>query len=418
MKGKIKRMEETSLRLANDQNLFSRLTISVAKLFTPTRVGINGMLISIRRNNVLKAFEEYQKIKLEEDDSKKNEEIVKKYDKAYSLYLEAIDKHIMDSIYKKVKHSTASDFEKNSLANYYTIIKLKENEFLEYKYIKQQYLLRLDYETIIELGKVKLEDKYVPFYTEKMDSLYKGVLKHYSIKLSDNITMQNKEIIYQKIFTALEEYISEILPLKMASDDTGLYEEIVGEYNEFDAFSVGKLDENDGIEKKMLLLSLSRKLFTHSLPLVVAEQCYIQLIKEVRNYIVKARTEQKKEKNFKLLIKLIEDYNVKLLSTKVYWDKPEKREFYKNFWADYQEIENGSMSRKEYERQKQILFVKSDLKEVYVNPEKYQEIIKFYKSKLRELGAMKSMKLGKLKKKKYTGEKVLCQMEKMLEYQA
>lgn len=36
-----------------------------------------------------------------------------------------------------------------------------------------------------------------------------------------------------------------------------------------------------------------------------------------------------------MLIKIIEDYNVKLLSTKVYWDKPEKRDDYKKFWNKY-----------------------------------------------------------------------------------
>ena len=31
----------------------------------------------------------------------------------------------------------------------------------------------------------------------------------------------------------------------------------------------------------MVLIALSRKLFTHSLPLIVAEQCYIKLLKDV-----------------------------------------------------------------------------------------------------------------------------------------
>ena len=51
----------------------------------------------------------------------------------YGLYLEAIDKYIMDSIYKKVKNDTASEFEKNALSNYYTVIHLKETQYLEYK---------------------------------------------------------------------------------------------------------------------------------------------------------------------------------------------------------------------------------------------------------------------------------------------
>ena len=56
-----------------------------------------------------------------------------KYDSAYESYLEALDKYVMDSIYKKVKNNTASDFEKEALSKYYEVTSLKENEFVEYK---------------------------------------------------------------------------------------------------------------------------------------------------------------------------------------------------------------------------------------------------------------------------------------------
>ena len=45
----------------------------------------------------------------------------------------------MDSIYKKVKNNTASNFEKDALANYYTVVHLKDTEYLEYKYRKQKF---------------------------------------------------------------------------------------------------------------------------------------------------------------------------------------------------------------------------------------------------------------------------------------
>ena len=38
---------------------------------------------------------------------------------------------------------------------------------------------------------------------------------------------------------------------------------------------------------------------------------------------------------------LIENYNVKLLSTKVYWDNPKTRELYKRFWKEYQNIKTS-----------------------------------------------------------------------------
>ena len=401
-------MEERSLRIYTDKTFFTKLTSTITKMLIPTRIGINGMLISIKRNNVLKAYEAFIESQKEEDANKK-EAIQKKYEDTFSLYLEAIDKHIMDSIYKKVKNDTASEFEKHALSQYYEVIHIKETEYIEYKYRKQKYLLELDYETIKELDKPKLMEKYKPFYTSKMDSLYKGLLKHFSIKLADNLTAQNKEEIYEKIFKVLEEYITTILPLKMENEDSDVYKKVVEEYNKFENYTIGKLDQNEGIEKRMVLLAISRKLFTHSLPLIVAEQCYIKLLKDVRSLIVDTKVIKKQEKAYSLLIRLIEDYNVQLLSTKIYWDKPASREEYKQFWKSYQEIQKlKDKDNEQYLKQKEILFLHGDLKQVYKNENKYYKIIKFYKNKLVELGAMREIKNTCKSEGKYIGRKVLC----------
>ena len=52
-------MEEKSLRVYSDKKFFTKLTNTITKLLIPTKIGINGMLISIKRNNVLKAYENY-----------------------------------------------------------------------------------------------------------------------------------------------------------------------------------------------------------------------------------------------------------------------------------------------------------------------------------------------------------------------
>lgn len=398
-------MEERSLRVYTDKTFFTKFTSTITKLLIPTKIGINSMLISIKRNNLLKIYETIKTSKEE-----KREALQAKYEDAFSLYLEAIDKYIMDSIYKKVKNDTASIFEANALSRYYEIIKIKETEYVEYKYRKQKYLLELDYETLKQLDKPKIIEKYKIFYLEKMETLYKGMLKHFSIKLADNLEQQSKDIIYEKIFQILEEYILNVLPLKMENDSSEKYKEIVEEYEKFENFTIGKLDQNEGIEKKMVLLSISRKLFTHSLPLIVAEQCYIKLLKDVRSLIVDTRVIKKKEKAYSLLIHLIEDYNVKLLSTKIYWDKPKNRDEYKAFWKKYQEIQK--LKKKdylEYEKQREILFIRGDLREVYKNENKYYKIIKFYKEKLVMLGAMKSIKNTYKSYGKFIGSKVKCQ---------
>lgn len=386
-------MEERSLRVYQEKTFFYKISNTLTKLLIPTKIGINGILISIKRNNVLKAFEQYKQSENIEDQSKQ-EAISKKFEDVYALYLESIDKYIMDSIYKKVKNDTATDFEKNALSQYYAIVHLKESEYLEYKYKKQMYLLNLDYETVDVLNKPVLLEKYKKLYASQMENLYKGLLKHYSIKLADNLTPGAKEEIYNKIFHTIEEYIENILPLKMEQEpENKVYKEIVDEYKKFERFTVGKLDQNDIIEKNMILLALSRKLFTHSLPLIVAEQCYEKLLNDIRSLIVDTKIARKQEKAYSLLINLIEEYNIKLLSTKIYWDKPALREEYKKFWKQYQEISTKKdTNHDDYIQDKQVLFLRNDLKKLRDDKNRYYKIIQFYQNKLVELGAMQNLK--------------------------
>ena len=141
----------------------------------------------------------------------------------------------------------------------------------------------------------------------------------------------------------------------------------------------------------MILLGISRSLFTHSLPLIAAEQCYIKLIKSARDLIVKSETKARRDRTFDLLIELIEDYNIRLLSTKVYWDRPDEREEYKKFWNEYNNIKKIE-NKEDMLRQKQILFLKNDLKKLNASRNNYDDIIKNIKEKLVELGAMREIK--------------------------
>lgn len=386
-------MEQRSLRvLDTNKTFFSKITSTLTKMLIPTKVSINGLMISIKRNNLIKAYLNYE-LAIKEDDIDKKDALFKKYEEAYSLYLEAIDKYIMDSLYKKVKNNTASEFEKNALAKYYMVVSLKQNQYIEYKYKKQEYLLRVDYESVINLKKQETIDKYNEFYVSKMDSLYKGLLKNYSIQLADTISSKVEEInsIYTKIFRCLEDYISDILPIKIRVNKAEDYKNILNDYDKYETMQVGKKDERDLIRRQMVLLGLSRELFTHSLPLIVAEQCYIKLLKDARKLLEKQENKVKRERTFELLVDLIEEYNIRLLSTKVYWDKPEEREEYKKFWAKYNEIQKIE-NEEEKKKQKEILFLKNDLKKLNRSKNNYNKIIKIIKEKLVEEGAIRQIK--------------------------
>lgn len=378
--------QERSLKvLPENTTFFNRVSTTLTKLLIPTRVGLNGIMINMKRNSVLKAYESYNAARennyIEKIDSLKN-----KYEDTYTLYLESIDKFIMDSVYKKVKNNTASVFEKDALSNYYTIVHLKENEYLEYKYRKQKFLLDLDYQSIESTKKVKIQKRLAPIYVEKCDSIYKGLLKNYSVKLVDGVMASriNQIEVYKKIFEILEDYIKTILPIKIEIEGKEKYSKILDDYENYERFNVGKLDEKDFLEKNMILLGLSRVLFTHSLPLVAAEQCYKKLLKDTRNLIVSCKSEEKREKVYNMLLKLIEDYNVKLLSTKVYWDNIKERESYKKFWEVY--------SKSNSDKEKEILALRRELYDTSLEFQNYARVREFYRNKLVELGAMRTLK--------------------------
>lgn len=387
-------MQEKSLKvLDTNKTFFSKISTTISKLLIPTRLGINGMLINMKRNALLKAFNNYIE-NINNEDINKKESLFKKYEDAYSLYLEAIDKHIMDSVYKKVKNGTATNFEKEALANYYTVISLKDMDFNLYKFKKQKYLLELDYENLLTTAKVKNLEIYQDMYIEKMDVIYKGIIKNNAVKLADTLTDKlDRNKIFDNIFDTIEEYMQNILKLKIEKDENSMSKEVLEDFDRYEGFDVGKLDARDIIEKQMILLGISRQIFTHSLPLVVAEQCYIKLMKDLRALIVSVTHEQKREKIYQLLMDVIEEYNIRLLSTKVYWEKPDMKDEYKKFWDQYKKIAVlKKQDLKEFLKEREILFLKYDLKKLNESMHDYRNIIRLHKNKLVNYGVMKNLK--------------------------
>ena len=397
-------MEEKSLRITGtDKTFFNKITKTLTKIFIPTQLTLNGMRISVKRNAVTKTYENI--IKGTDQDKTALE---KKYEEAYTLYLEVLDKYVMDSIYKKVRNNTASEFERQALANYYNVTKLKETEYIEYKYRKQKYLLELDYEGIKASNKEKTIEKYKGFYISKMDYLYKSILKNYSIKVADNTNLydSSKEWIYMEVFATLAEYIEKVLPLKIEDDPDEVYKDIAKEHEKYESYTVGKLDIRDNIEKNMILLGISRKLFTHSLPLVVAEQCYKKLLKDARCLVQDTKIATKREKAYSVLISVIEAYYTKLLATKVYWANMQEREKFKDLYCRYKEIEKlRETDFIEYIRQKETLLIKEDIKIIRNEKTDYSKLIKYYKRKLVDYEAIKEIKAFKTEGK-YRGKKV------------
>ena len=377
--------EEKSLKVYDTRRtFFSKIGSTLGKILTPTKLGFNNLLVSMKRSSMIKNYKNM--INAKQGKEEVNE---KKFEESYTLYLDSIDQLIIETIYKKVRMNTASDFEKEALSKYYNIIHLKENDEIEYKYKKQQYLLNLDYNDLKISGKEKQIAEYQTVYLYEMEQLYKALLKHYSIKLPEKMLPAQKETLYNKLFETLEEYVTNIIPLKKIND-----EELIKECSLFETYEVGKLDQVDILDKRMILLGISRKLFVHSLPLVVAERCYIKLLKDTRNLIVDTKIARKRENAYQLLLRMFEQYNQKLLAVKIYWNKNEEKINYNQFAIKCKELEN---IRKEqglhaYDVRKQILYIREDMKYLERYDDKYYRILQFYRGRLVKLGDMKELK--------------------------
>ena len=128
---------------------------------------------------------------------------------------------------------------------------------------------------------------------------------------------------------------------------------------------------------------MSRVVFTHSLPLVAAEQCYEKLIEDSRESIINASNDKRKEEVYTLLLDILDEYDKKLLSTKIYWEDLTEREKFKTFWELY--------SKKESDKDKEILLIRRELS-IVNSKEGKDKLVKFYKDKLVKFGVMRRIK--------------------------
>lgn len=132
----------------------------------------------------------------------------------------------------------------------------------------------------------------------------------------------------------------------------------------------------------------------------------IKTFKDARCLVQDIKIASKREKTYTLLLNLIEDYNVRLLSTKVYWDNTKEREDFKELYTQYKNIEKLKTTNFiEYIKQKEILFIKDDLKKIKEEKIDYSKLEKYYKRRLVDYGAMKEIRLGKSQNKHYTKNK-------------
>ena len=371
-----------------DEGVIGKALSNFGKVIYSSGAGLFGIIINSKRNSLLKAYSNYENYTHIPDETKRNN-VIAKYEKAYENYLNTLEKYILETIYTKVQKKVATISENRIMSNYYEINALKGNEYVEYKYKRQMLLLNMDFETILSKKNNSYIEKYKKFYIYTMEQIYKASMRHYAVILTD--TKNTDETKYQKIYELIESYIKLVLPYCEATEEN---KQILEDYKKYimtiDVYAKKQYNE---LKKNTMLLRLSRSLFTYSLPMVAAEQCYIRIIKECRAAIANSFIEADKYELYQLLLDVIEAYNIDSLCKKVYWDNPTKREEYNKFWERFQEIKKlERIDYDEYLKNREILFITYDLKMLKESKKKQEKIKEYYRERMIQLHGFRQLK--------------------------
>ena len=256
-----------------------------------------------------------------------------KYEKVYDAYLMMLENYITETIYNKAKKKVSSIKENNLLSNYYEVNSLKSSDFVEYKYRRQTLLLEMDWDIIVSTKSNTFVEKYKKFYLSVVTQLYKSLMRHYAINLTD--ATKDKQQTYSQIYNLIEDYIKVILPCE---EETETNQRITDVYKKqrmtIDAYNKKSYSE---IKRSMLLLELSKFIFAYSFPMVAMDQCYADLITQARIALMNTYIDADKFEVYQLLLDLMESYNVNVLSKKIYWNTDLEKQEYKKFWDKYTE---------------------------------------------------------------------------------
>ena len=113
-------MEEKSVRIYDTNTTFFRkITNTLNKLFVPTKVGINSFLISLKRNNLLKAYNMYISSNLPKD-KKENITFLKEFSSSTQKVISGFSIYYNNSIYssKSISLVTFNKLEDSKINEY------------------------------------------------------------------------------------------------------------------------------------------------------------------------------------------------------------------------------------------------------------------------------------------------------------
>ena len=392
-------MPELQLKIAKntDDGVFGKAISNFNKVLYSSGGGFYNIVINTKRNNIVKLFSNYKNATTIADEGKRSQ-VTAKYEKAYENYINMLEKYLTEIVYNRVQKKVASLNESRMLSSYYEINALKGNEYTEYKNRRQLLLLDMDWATVLSTKNENFTKKYKEFYLYNEEQLYKASMRHYAVLLTDT-KIENGDEKYSKIYGLIENYIKSVLPHveKLDSRDKIIeaYKNLV---TSIDVYSKKKSDE---IRRNKVLLEISRELFTYSLPMIAAEQCFLDLIQKTRIAIENSFIDAEQFELYQLLLDLLESYHGNVLSQKVYWETQKEREAHQKIWSELKESKKlERIDYDEYKRKREIIFLKDELKILKETKSKLDKLKIYYIDRIKQLHGLREFKNTP---KKWTG---------------
>lgn len=354
-----------------------------------------NFVINSKRNALLKANANYENITNIPNEAKRNS-VTEKYEKAYDNYLNTLEKYITDTVYNRVQKRVSTIKENKLMSQYYDINFLKGLEYCEYKYRRQMMLLAMDFENVLATKSGYYIEKYTKFYTNVLDGLYRGTMRHYAVRLTNQA--EDKSGTFEKIYNLIEDYIKYVLPYLPQTEERT---KILDGYKKYiETIDMYAKKEINSIKRELYLLELGMDIFSYSLPILAAEECYLDLIQRGRLAVPNTYITADKFEMYQLLLDTFENYNYNILARKTVWDNDADKLRFEEFWdkfSEYKKLERVNLE--EYKRLREILFVKEDIKYLKSSGQDWKELRSYYRDRMKQLGGLRKFK------------KHLCKME-------
>ncbi len=383
-------MAELQLKVVKNTNdgIWGKALNNFNKVLYSSGGGLFNIVINSKRNSLLRAHQNYENIvKMAKENKRKA--VADKYEKSYENYLDILERYIKETVYTRVQKKISTLKENRLLSNYYEVNALKGTDYCEYKYRIQILLLGMDWEYVLASKSENFVEKYKKFYVNVIDQLYRSTMRHYSIKLTNKKEPQDG--IYKGMYDTVEAYIKEVLPYAEQSDEC---KKIIESYKSY----VEKIDmyvkkEINSVKRELYLIELGMNIFEYSLPILAAEECYLDIIEKTRLGIINTYIVADKFELYTILVDAIESYCYNILARKTIWDKPMEKEEFDKFWDKFMEYKKlERIDFHEYKRLREVLFIKADIRKIKATNKNYKELLAYYRERMKQQGGLRKFK--------------------------